>query len=109
MKEATDRFEEDLQNLIKNGNDFAKLQRMYYLKIYPLGTDNELGASFQKMAQTIASVITDEDNNDKGNASADFQSAIAKAINDLSATSENLQVVVRTKNSDFTLVLFFLT
>ena len=73
IKEAADQFEENLQNLIKNG------------------TDSELGASFQKLAQTIASAITDDDKNDKDSASTDFQSAIAQALNDLSATSENLQ------------------
>ncbi|XP_076662952.1 peroxisomal biogenesis factor 19 isoform X2 [Andrena cerasifolii] len=71
IKEAADQFEENLQNIIKN--------------------DTELGASFQKLAQTIASAITDEDKNDKDSASTDFQSAIAQALNDLSATSENLQ------------------
>lgn len=72
IKEAADQFEE-LQNIIKNG------------------ADNDLEASFQKLAQTIASAITDEDKNDKDSASTDFQSAIAQALNDLSTTSENLQ------------------
>lgn len=45
------------------------------------------------MAQTVASVIKDDDTLDKDTVSTDFQSAIARALNDLSATSENLQVV----------------
>lgn len=46
------------------------------------------------MAQAVASVINDESTLDKDSVSTDFQSAIARALNDLSATSENLQVVV---------------
>ncbi|XP_003691212.2 LOW QUALITY PROTEIN: peroxisomal biogenesis factor 19 [Apis florea] len=73
IKQAAEQFEENLQNFIQNGSD------------------NELGASFQKMAQTVANVINDEDNFDKDTVSTDFKSAIARALNDLSATSENLQ------------------
>ncbi|XP_006624825.1 peroxisomal biogenesis factor 19 isoform X1 [Apis dorsata] len=73
IKQAAEQFEENLQNFIQNGSD------------------NELGASFQKMAQTVASVINDEDSFDKDTVSTDFKSAIARALNDLSATSENLQ------------------
>lgn len=47
------------------------------------------------MTQTITSVITDENNIDKDNVNTDFQSAIAQALNDLSATSESLQVRAR--------------
>lgn len=46
------------------------------------------------MAQTVASVINDEDSFDKDTVSTDFKSAIARALNDLSATSENLQVII---------------
>ncbi|XP_003700445.1 peroxisomal biogenesis factor 19 [Megachile rotundata] len=73
IKQAAEQFEENLQNFIQNG------------------TDSELGASFQRMAQTVASVIKDDETLDKDNASTDFQSAIARALNDLSATSESLQ------------------
>lgn len=73
IKQAAEQFEENLQNFIQNG------------------PDNELGASFQKMAQTVASVINDEDSFDKNTVNTDFKSAIAQALNDLSATSENLQ------------------
>lgn len=98
IKEAADQFEENLQNLIKNGNSVETFHKNHKkwtvdLKISVLGTDSELGASFQKLAQTIASAMTDEDKNEKDSASTDFQSAIAQALNDLSATSENLQVV----------------
>ncbi|XP_031827212.1 peroxisomal biogenesis factor 19 [Nomia melanderi] len=73
IEEAADQFEKNLQNLMKNGSD------------------GELGASFQKMAQTIASVISDEGNTDKDSTGTDFETAIARALNDLSATSESLQ------------------
>ncbi|XP_029051033.1 peroxisomal biogenesis factor 19 isoform X1 [Osmia bicornis bicornis] len=73
IKQAAEQFEENLQNFIQNG------------------ADGELGASFQRMAQTVASVIKDDDTLDKDSVSTDFQSAIARALNDLSATSENLQ------------------
>lgn len=73
IKQAAEQFEENLQNFIQNG------------------TDSELGASFQRMAQTVASVIKDDEAFDKDSASIDFQSAIARALNDLSATSESLQ------------------
>lgn len=46
------------------------------------------------MAQTVASAINDEDSFDKDTVSTDFKSAIARALNDLSATSENLQVII---------------
>lgn len=52
------------------------------------------------MAQTVANVINDEDNFDKDTVSTDFKSAIARALNDLSATSENLQVIIF-RNNDF--------
>ncbi|KZC08672.1 PREDICTED: peroxisomal biogenesis factor 19 [Dufourea novaeangliae] len=74
IEEAADHFEENLQNLIKNERDC------------------ELGPDFKKLvAQTFASVLSDEDNTDKDSASTDFETAIARALNDLSATSENLQ------------------
>ncbi|PBC25907.1 peroxisomal biogenesis factor 19 [Apis cerana] len=73
IKQAAEQFEENLQNFIQNGSD------------------NELGTSFQKMAQTVASVINDEDSFDRNTVSTDFKSAIARALNDLSTTSENLQ------------------
>ncbi|XP_017764414.1 PREDICTED: peroxisomal biogenesis factor 19 [Eufriesea mexicana] len=72
IKQAAEQFEENMQNFIQHG------------------TDNELGA-FQRMAQAVASVINDESTLDKDGVSTDFQSAIARALNDLSATSENLQ------------------
>lgn len=56
------------------------------------------------MAQTVANVINDEDNFDKDTVSTDFKSAIARALNDLSATSENLQVIIF-RNNDFFLIL----
>ena len=46
------------------------------------------------MAQGDVNAINDGDIFDKDSVSTDFQSAIARALNDLSATSENLQVVV---------------
>ncbi|XP_076378647.1 peroxisomal biogenesis factor 19 [Megalopta genalis] len=73
IEEAADQFEENIQNLIKNG------------------ADSELGASLKRMAQTLSSVVSDEGNTDKGSASTDFESVIAQALNDLSATSETLQ------------------
>ncbi|XP_053971488.1 peroxisomal biogenesis factor 19 [Hylaeus volcanicus] len=73
IKGAAEQFEENLQNLIKNG------------------ADPELGASFQRVAQSLASAIADDNNSDKDSMSTDFQSTIARALNDLSATSENLQ------------------
>ncbi|XP_076618677.1 peroxisomal biogenesis factor 19 [Colletes latitarsis] len=77
MKDTAEQFEEHLQNLIKNGNE------------------SEFGEFFEnscrRVAQTIASAMTDEKNIDKDSVSTDFQSAITRALNDLSATSENLQ------------------
>ncbi|XP_043249804.1 peroxisomal biogenesis factor 19 [Colletes gigas] len=77
MKDTAEQFEEHLQNLIKNGNE------------------SEFGEfvenSCRRVAQTIASAMTDEKNADKDSVSTDFQSAITRALNDLSATSENLQ------------------
>ncbi|XP_054002311.1 peroxisomal biogenesis factor 19 [Hylaeus anthracinus] len=73
IKGAAEQFEENLQNLIK------------------IGADPELGASFQRVAQSLASAIADDNNSDKDSMSTDFQSTIARALNDLSATSENLQ------------------
>lgn len=46
------------------------------------------------MAQTVASAINNEETFDKDSVSRDFQTAIAQALNDLSTTSENLQVIV---------------
>ncbi|XP_076278296.1 peroxisomal biogenesis factor 19 isoform X2 [Lasioglossum baleicum] len=71
IEEAVDQLEEDLQNLIKN--------------------DSELGASVKKMAQTLASVVSEDGKTSKDGASTDFESVIAQALNDLSATSETLQ------------------
>ncbi|XP_076643039.1 peroxisomal biogenesis factor 19 isoform X2 [Halictus rubicundus] len=73
IEEAADKFEENLQNLIKNG------------------ADSELGASFKKMAQTLASVVSEDGNTDKDGGSTDFETVIAQALNNLSATSETLQ------------------
>ncbi|KAL2718303.1 peroxisomal biogenesis factor 19 [Vespula squamosa] len=73
IKHAADQFEKNLQNLIQNGSE------------------SELGASFQKMAQTVANAIVDGETTDGEPTSADFQSAIAQALKDLSVTSENLQ------------------
>lgn len=55
------------------------------------GGDNELGASFQKMAQTVASAITGGAEVGSDESRADFQSAISQALKDLSDTSSNLQ------------------
>ncbi|XP_076754511.1 peroxisomal biogenesis factor 19 [Xylocopa sonorina] len=74
IKQATEHFEENLPNFIQNEAD-----------------KNEFGASFQKLMQSVTSVMKDEDNLDKNSTTTDFQSAIAQALNDLSATSENLQ------------------
>lgn len=57
------------------------------------------------MAQTVASVINDEDSFDKNIVNTDFKSAIAQALNDLSATSENLQVIIFRNNMIFFLIL----
>ncbi|XP_015586422.1 peroxisomal biogenesis factor 19 [Cephus cinctus] len=73
IKQAADQFEKNLQELIQNGGD------------------SEMGACFQKMAQTVASAVTGGEGIDTENSNADFQSAIAQALKDLSATSENLQ------------------
>ncbi|XP_078050963.1 peroxisomal biogenesis factor 19 [Augochlora pura] len=73
IEEATDQFEENIQNLIMNG------------------ANSELGASFKRMAETLSSVVSDESNINKDGASTDFESVIAQALNDLSATSETLQ------------------
>lgn len=73
IKQAAEQFEENIQNFIQNG------------------TDGELDASFQRMAQTVASVIKNDDTFNKDGTNPDFQSVIAQALNDLSATSENLQ------------------
>lgn len=53
------------------------------------------------MAQTVASVINDEDSFDRNTVSTDFKSAIARALNDLSTTSENLQVIILKNNMIF--------
>ncbi|KAK9293687.1 hypothetical protein QLX08_011433 [Tetragonisca angustula] len=73
VKQAAEQFVESLRNFIQNE------------------TDSELGVSSQKMAQGDVNAINDGDIFDKDSVSTDFQSAIARALNDLSATSENLQ------------------
>ncbi|XP_043595618.1 peroxisomal biogenesis factor 19 [Bombus pyrosoma] len=73
VKQAAEQFVESLRNFIQNE------------------TDSELGVSSQRMAQTVASVINNEETFDKDSVSRDFQTAIAQALNDLSTTSENLQ------------------
>lgn len=73
IMQAAEQFEENMQHFMQNG------------------TDSELDASFQKMAQTVASVIKNEDNLVRDGSNSDFQSVIAQALSDLSATSENLQ------------------
>ncbi|XP_046475816.1 peroxisomal biogenesis factor 19 [Neodiprion pinetum] len=73
IKQAADQFEKNLQNLIQNGDD------------------NDLGASFQKMAQTVASAITGEGDLGSESSRSDFQSAISQALKDLSSTSQDLQ------------------
>ncbi|XP_017883687.1 peroxisomal biogenesis factor 19 [Ceratina calcarata] len=75
IKQAAEQFEENIQNFIQNSN----------------GTDSDLDASFQRMAQTVASAIKNDDTFDRDGTNTDFQSVIAQALNDLSATSENLQ------------------
>lgn len=59
------------------------------------------------MAQTVASVINDEDSFDKDTVSTDFKSAIARALNDLSATSENLQVIIFRNYMILNYMIFF--
>ncbi|XP_071875005.1 peroxisomal biogenesis factor 19 isoform X2 [Bombus fervidus] len=71
VKQAAEQFVESLRNFIQN--------------------DSELGVSSQRMAQTVASAINNEETFDKDSMSRDFQTAIAQALNDLSTTSENLQ------------------
>ncbi|XP_043274822.1 peroxisomal biogenesis factor 19 isoform X1 [Venturia canescens] len=72
IKQAADQFEKNLQNLMNNG------------------VEGDLGASLQKMAQSVASAIgTNPSGSDSD--SPDFQAAIAQALKDLSATTENLQ------------------
>ncbi|XP_012244646.1 peroxisomal biogenesis factor 19 isoform X2 [Bombus impatiens] len=71
VKQAAEQFVESLRNFIQN--------------------DSELGVSPQRMAQTVASAINNEETFDKDSVSRDFQTAIAQALNDLSTTSENLQ------------------
>lgn len=73
IKQAADHFGENFQNLIQNGSE------------------NELGASFQKIAQTVASVMTETNDTDREGVDTDFQAVIAQALNELSVTSENLQ------------------
>ncbi|XP_068979034.1 peroxisomal biogenesis factor 19 [Bombus flavifrons] len=73
VKQAAEQFVESLRNFIQNE------------------TDSELGVSSQRMAQTVASAINNEETFDKDSVSRDFQTAIAQALNDLSTTSENLQ------------------
>lgn len=53
--------------------------------------EGELGASLQKMAQSVANAIGTNPSGSESD-SPDFQAAIAQALKDLSATSENLQV-----------------
>lgn len=50
------------------------------------------------MAQTVANAIVDGETTDGEPTSADFQSAIAQALKDLSVTSENLQVTQKILN-----------
>ncbi|XP_043529840.1 peroxisomal biogenesis factor 19 isoform X2 [Frieseomelitta varia] len=71
VKQAAEQFVESLRNFIQN--------------------DSELGVSSQKTAHGDVNAINDGDIFDKDSVSTDFQSAIAQALNDLSATSENLQ------------------
>ncbi|XP_066598997.1 peroxisomal biogenesis factor 19-like [Prorops nasuta] len=72
IKHAADQFEKNLQNLMQNENE-------------------DLGASFQKMAQTVASAMVDGNSTDGEDPAIDFQSAVARALKDLSETTENLQ------------------
>lgn len=53
------------------------------------------------MAQAVAKAIKGEDILGKDGTSTDFQSAVARALDDLSATSENLQVSVQEVQSLF--------
>lgn len=73
MEQAANQFEKDLQTFIKNG------------------TESELGASFEKMARTVASAMTDTNDKEGSNVNTDFQSVIAQALQDLSVTTEDLQ------------------
>lgn len=58
--------------------------------LYYLGVDGEFSGSLQQMAQTVANAMSSNAPADgEGN---EFQSAIAQALKDISATSETLQV-----------------
>lgn len=54
-----------------------------------LSGDSELEAALQKVDQMSASNVADEKD-----MNADFQSAISQVLKDLTANSENLQVMV---------------
>ncbi|XP_014234654.1 peroxisomal biogenesis factor 19 [Trichogramma pretiosum] len=75
MKQAAEQFQKNLEELMKN----------------EAGT--ELGESFKKMAETVAGAIS-TDTSEAENITADFQSAIAQAMKDLSAQSETLSAGV---------------
>lgn len=98
IKHAADQFEKNFQNLMQNGNYIYIFLKKYYFWIFQIGSESELGASFQKMAQTVANAIVDGETTDGEPTSADFQSAIAQALKDLSVTSENLQVTQKILN-----------
>ncbi|XP_015172172.1 PREDICTED: peroxisomal biogenesis factor 19 [Polistes dominula] len=54
-------------------------------------SETELGASFKKMTQMVVNANAGGETADGEPINADFQSAIAQALKDLSVTSENLQ------------------
>ncbi|KAK0091577.1 hypothetical protein PV326_002997 [Microctonus aethiopoides] len=73
IKQTAEQFGENLQSLMQNGDN------------------SELGSSLQKMAQTVATAISSGSEAVNSGEGAEFQAAIAQALKDISATSENLQ------------------
>ncbi|KAK0167599.1 hypothetical protein PV327_004974 [Microctonus hyperodae] len=73
IKQTAEQFGENLQILMENGDN------------------SELGSSLQKMAQTVATAISSGSEAVNSGEGAEFQAAIAKALKDISVTSENLQ------------------
>lgn len=68
-----------------------------------LGDNSELGSSLQKMAQTVATAISSGSETVNSGEGAEFQAAIAQALKDISATSENLQVSISNCHQEYVL------
>lgn len=95
IKQTAEQFEKNMQGLFQNGNVIIFLSSntvWLFNSFCYLGTGGDFEGSLQKMAQTVASAMSSGSTGETEGDGTDFQSAIAQALKDISATSENLQV-----------------